>query len=93
MTNTTAYLLLGLIAWLAYASYVIRLVKKSGEYNVKQTNVQTMIALLVPIVGAGFVHFMYLAVRSKEPPEDRRSLRNDNELDGNLNRHHGNDGP
>ena len=81
--------------WLVYAGYVIRLIRKSGGYELAQLRNQTLIALGLPLIGAGIVQLMFHAMRAKEPPADRQFVCSDVEPDSNLTRDYsqGHDSP
>jgi hypothetical protein len=83
ITNHWA-LALAILLCVAYATYVITLIRSSGQYENPQLKLQTMIAVLLPFLGALFVHFMFLATRAKEPKADRHHTRQESEVDGAL---------
>jgi hypothetical protein len=72
------------LIWLAYATYVVILIRNSGQYENAQLTSQTILAFLLPFLGAIFVHFMFLATRAKEPKADRHHTRQEHEVDGAL---------
>jgi hypothetical protein len=86
MTGITDLWAFGLVTlvWFVYAAYVIREIRVSGQYEDKQLKLQTLLAFAIPILGALFVHFMFLATQSKEPKPDRHHVRQEHEADGPL---------
>ena len=59
-------------AWLAYAAFVIRRVRASGQYDKKQLRNQTAVALLLPLFGVAIVHIMLHASRTHDSQLDKR---------------------
>jgi hypothetical protein len=83
--NTNLLMLTAAVpVWLAYAKYVVTLIRNSDQYENTQLKSQTILAFLLPFLGAMFVHFMFLATRAKEPKADRHHTRQENEVDGAL---------
>ncbi len=80
ITNLPA-LAIAVVVWVVYAVYVVRLIRNSGHYEDAQLRLQTMIAFIVPFLGALFVHFMFLATRAKEPKADRKFDRSEYSYD------------
>jgi hypothetical protein len=63
--------------WLAYATFVIRLIVKSAKYEKHQLVAQSMIALLIPFIGALLIHGMHRASNAPVEKVDRNFLRQD----------------
>jgi hypothetical protein len=80
------------LVWFAYAYYVSRLIRNSGQYERQQLLFQTALAILLPIVGALLVHFMFLATQSKEPKPDRHHIREEKVHDGAMRNRQRDDG-
>lgn len=80
---------------LLYAGYVIRLIRKSGQYEPDQLRHQALIALVFPLIGAGIVQFMFHAIRAKQSRVDRKFVASTTEPDSNLARDYsqGHDSP
>ncbi len=78
--------------WFAYATYVAFLIRRSGQYEQRQLLFQSALAFVLPIVGALVVHFMYLAMQSKEPKPDRHHIREENVQDGAMRNRQREDG-
>ena len=60
------------LAWLAYAAFVVHLVRASGLYDKKQLQNQAVIAFLLPLFGAAIVHVMLQASRTADSQQDKR---------------------
>jgi hypothetical protein len=77
----SAFVIVGLLlVWLLYAAFVIRLMYASGQYEERQLIMQSLLVLVLPVVGALFVHVMYLATRSNQPKPDRHHAEQDDQV-------------
>lgn len=83
-TTDSWALALAILVWIAYAIYVTRQIRESGQYEDAQLKLQTVLAFAIPFLGALFVHFMFFATRAKEPARDRHHVREEHPIDGNL---------
>jgi hypothetical protein len=71
------YVFVFVFVWLAYAAFVVRLIVKSAKYEKRQLVAQSMIALLIPFIGALFIHGMHRASNAPVEKLDRNFLRQD----------------
>jgi hypothetical protein len=66
------------VVWIDYTAYVIRLIKRANVFESKQLRIQIAFAIALPIVGAGLVHWMFCALRTRRLAGDRHHIGEEN---------------
>lgn len=78
----TPFIWFGLLAWLAYSSYVFACLVRSDQYGRAQLLGQAALMLVLPVVGAIIVHALFRALGAEPTAADKNHIPERSEEDG-----------